>query len=128
MSGSFADKVPMKLLILFLNREELLEDILSYFVELGITGATIIESVGMGRVLTYDIPIFAGFRDLMAGSRPYNKTIFTVVNESLLAETIKGIQKICEENEGPGTGLLITLPVEEMVKLGSEAPAEPRLF
>jgi nitrogen regulatory protein PII len=117
----------MKLLILFLNREELLEDILSYFVEMGITGATIVESVGMGRVLTYDIPIFAGFRDLMAGSRPYNKTIFTVAEESLVAEAVEGIQKICVENEGPGTGLLVILPVEEMVKLGSKTnPVGPR--
>lgn len=116
----------MKLLILFLNREELLEDILSYFVELGITGATIVESVGMGRVLTYDIPIFAGFRDLMAGSRPYNKTIFTAVDEALVDEAVKGIQEICQENEGPGTGLLVTLPVEEVVKLGSGHKKEIR--
>jgi hypothetical protein len=107
----------MKLLILFLNREEFLEDILSCFVELGIPGATIIESVGMGRVLTYDIPIFAGFRDLMGGSRPYNKTIFTVAEKSLVEGAAHAIQRICGENEGPGTGLLITLPVEEVVKL-----------
>lgn len=116
----------MKLLILFLNREELLEDILSYFVELGISGATIVESVGMGRVLTYDIPIFAGFKDLMAGSRPYNKTIFTVVDEFLVEEAVKGIQRICQENEGPGTGLLVTLPVEEVVRLGGAPKKEMR--
>ena len=43
----------MKLLVLFLNREEFLEDVLSFFVELGITVANIVESVGMGRVHTY---------------------------------------------------------------------------
>ena len=110
----------MKLLILFLNREELLEDILSYFVESGISGATIIESVGMGRVLTYDIPIFAGFRDLMAGSRPYNKTIFTVADESLVEEAVEGIKRICRECDGPGTGLLVTLPVEKVAFLGNK--------
>ncbi len=108
----------MKLLILFLNREELLEEILSYFVELGITGATIIESVGMGRVLSYDIPIFAGFRDLMAGSRPYNKTILTAVDETLVEETVKGIKEICRDAEGPGIGLLVALPIEGIWKLG----------
>lgn len=112
------ETVSKKLLILFLNKEELLEDILSYFVELGISGATIIESVGMGRVLSYDIPIFAGFRDLMAGSRPYNKTILTVVDESLVEETTKGIQGICSEAEGPGVGLLVALPVDGIWKLG----------
>ena len=111
----------MKLVILFLNREELLEDVLSYFVELGITGATIVESVGMGRVLTYDIPIFAGFKDMMAGSRPYNKTIFTVVDESLVKDTVEGIKNVCCEDAEPGAGLIITLPVEEIVKLGAKA-------
>ena len=60
----------MKVLVIVLNREEFLDDVLSLFVEMGITGATIIDSVGMGRIISYNIPIFAGFRDLMSGNRP----------------------------------------------------------
>ena len=49
----------MQLLIAVINDEERLDDILSGFLELGITGATIIDSEGMGHVLSHDIPIFA---------------------------------------------------------------------
>ena len=76
----------MILLVLILNKEEHLEEILELFVELGVSGATIIDSVGMGRILSHDIPIFAGFRSLMRGSRPYNKTIFSIVPEELVPD------------------------------------------
>ena len=39
------------LMVFVLNREEYLDEILSGFVELGIGGATIIDSMGMGRIL-----------------------------------------------------------------------------
>ncbi len=100
-----------QLLVLILNKEEYLEDILSLFIELGITGATILESVGMGRIITHDIPIFAGFRDLMAGNRPYNKTILSVVDEDLVPEIVSGIKDVCADMEKQGNGLLFTLPV-----------------
>ena len=59
----------MQLLIFILNKEELLEEVLEAFIELGISGATIIDSIGMGRILAHDIPIFAGFRNLIQDSR-----------------------------------------------------------
>ncbi|HEY8469517.1 MAG TPA: hypothetical protein VIL18_07735, partial [Longimicrobiales bacterium] len=64
----------MQLLIAVINQEEKLDEILSGFLELGITGATIIASEGMGRVLSHDIPIFAGLQTLLARSRPQNQT------------------------------------------------------
>ena len=42
----------MKLLVFVLNREELLEQVLEAYVEAGISGATILDSEGMGRFLT----------------------------------------------------------------------------
>jgi nitrogen regulatory protein P-II 1 len=54
----------VQLLIAVINEEEKLDEILSGMVELGITGATIISSEGMGRVLSHDIPIFAGLETI----------------------------------------------------------------
>ena len=59
----------MQLLIAVVNQDEKLDDILSGFLELGITGATVIRSEGMGRVLSHDIPIFAGLQTLLARDR-----------------------------------------------------------
>jgi nitrogen regulatory protein PII len=103
----------MHLLVLVLNKEEFLEDILTAFVEAGISGATIVDTVGMGRVLAYDVPIFAGLRKTLEGHRsaPYNKTIFTVIpTEAQLHETINLIEEIVDLNV-PGTGLLFVVPI-----------------
>ncbi|TFH00619.1 MAG: hypothetical protein E4H13_07015 [Calditrichales bacterium] len=101
----------MHLLILVLNKEEHLEDVLEVFIELDIHGATIIDSVGMGRILAHDIPIFAGFRGLMHDSRQGNKTIFSVVDERKIPRIIQGVEQICGSLDDPGVGILVTLPI-----------------
>ena len=101
----------MHLLLLVLNKEEHLEEVLEVFLELDIHGATIIDSIGMGRILAHDIPIFAGFRNLMQESRPGNKTIFTVVDEQKIPLIIQGFEQICGSLDEPGAGILITFPV-----------------
>jgi len=101
----------MHLLIFVLNKEEHLEEILEVFLELDIHGATIIDSIGMGRILAHDIPIFAGFRNLMQESRPGNKTIFTAVDENKIQRIVQGIEQICGSLDEPGAGILLTIPV-----------------
>jgi nitrogen regulatory protein PII len=104
----------MQLLVVVLNKEEYLEDVLSLFIELGISGATILDSVGMGRILSHDIPIFAGFRDLIVGNRPYNKTIFAVVEDEVVGKTVEELKSICGDFTQPGTGLVFSLPVNRV--------------
>lgn len=100
----------MNLLVLVLNKEENLDEILEVFVEVGITGATILDSVGMGHKLAYDIPIFAGLRKSIKTS-DYNKTIFSVVqDDETLEEAIKLIGEIIDFEE-PGTCLLFVVPL-----------------
>jgi nitrogen regulatory protein P-II 1 len=101
----------MQLLVLILNREEKLEEILTYFLEEGVRGATVLESEGMGRVLSQEVPIFAGFRDFFALSKPFNRTILSVVPDALVEPLGEGIGKILDGWDKPGSGLLLTLPV-----------------
>jgi len=79
----------MKLLVFVLNNEEYLEEVLEAYVEAGITGSTILDSEGMGRFLTYEVPLFAGFKDFMKGNRPYNKTILSVVKDDEVVRKAK---------------------------------------
>jgi nitrogen regulatory protein PII len=102
----------MKLLVLVLNKEEYTEQVLERFVDLGVPGATIIETVGMGRVLSQEIPIFAGFVDMMAGARPSNKTIFTIVQDDAVPEIVKGVEEVIGSFDEPGTGIVFALPVD----------------
>lgn len=92
----------MQLFVMVLNKEELLEDVLTLFVEIGVSGATIIDSVGMGRILAQNIPIFTGFKDLLQGNRPHNKTIFAVVSDKLAKELPEWLKRAFAKEEDKG--------------------------
>jgi len=104
----------MKLVLIFLNRIECLEDLLIAFLEIGVTGATVIDSTGMGRIISHDIPIFVGLRDAFPGSSPSNRTIFTVVKEEIVEKLATIVQEVCGSFDEPGSGMMIVLPVEKM--------------
>lgn len=111
----------MKLIVFVLNREELLEQVLEAYAETGIAGGTILDSEGMGRFLTYEVPLFAGFKEFMKGNKPYNKTIISVVrDESPIPRLHALLDEICGGLENPGTGVLFTLPVDWAVGLVEE--------
>ena len=103
----------MKLVVFVLNREELLEEVLEAFVEAQVPGATVLDSEGMGRLLTYEVPLFAGFKEFMKGNKPYNKTIISVVDKDDKVEKLEElIEKVCGPLSEPGTGLLFSVPVD----------------
>jgi nitrogen regulatory protein PII len=110
----------MKLAILVLNKEEQLEELLEGFIEMGISGATIIDSIGMGHILASDVPIFAGLRFMFAGARPYNKTILSIIKE----EKVEPLKELVEKTLGPleesGSGILFFINIEEVVGLKPE--------
>jgi len=103
----------MKLLVFVLNKEELLEEVLEAYVEAGLSGATIIDSEGMGRFLAYEVPLFADFKDFMKGNKPYNKTILSLVRDQ---ETIDRLMPILDKVVGgfssAGSGIIFTVPVD----------------
>lgn len=111
----------MQLLIAVINQEEKLDEILSGMIELGITGATIISSEGMGRVVSHDIPIFAGLERLAALSRPQNQTIFSVIpDEEKVEGVLRLLKEICGDLDNPATGIAFTIPVNRVVGLAAE--------
>lgn len=107
----------MELLMIIINKEEYFEKILSILVELGTSGATIFDSEGMGHFLAYEIPLFAGLRQLMGERKSANKTVITLIEgknefkkfECLLAEEEIDFTK-------PGVGVIFTLPVNNVIK------------
>jgi nitrogen regulatory protein PII len=116
----------MKLVVFVLNKEELLERVLEAYVEAGVDGATILDSEGMGRFLTYEVPLFADFKQFMKGNKPYNKTILSVVDDPAV---VPRLYSILDEVTGglatPGTGIFFTVPVDfaaGLVGMGEVAP------
>ena len=109
-----------RLVVAVINDPEKLYEILSVFVEVGVTGATVINSEGMGRLLSHDIPIFAGLQTLISGSRPQNRMIFSVVPTLLVDPVVELLQEICGNLASPATGIVFVLPVDRVVGLAPE--------
>ncbi len=116
----------MKLLVFVLNREELLDRVLEAYMEAGITGATILDSEGMGHFLVYEVPLFADFKDFLKGHKPYNKTILSVVtDEGAIPRVVRLIDKVCGGFRNSNTGILFTVPVDFAVGLLEQNPPGP---
>lgn len=109
-----------RLLVAVINDPEKLDEILSGFLEIGVRGATVINSEGMGRVLSHDIPIFAGLQTLISGSRPQNRMIFSVIDDELVDTALELLQDVCGNLASPATGIAFVLPVERVVGLAPE--------
>ena len=110
----------MELLVCVINKAELLDEILAGMLEAGIAGCTVIDSQGMGKIISQDIPIFSGFKTLFSGSRESNFTIFSVVKEKeVMNEAIDLIKKIYGSFDEPNAGILFTLPVSRVEGLSS---------
>jgi hypothetical protein len=117
----------MHLLIAVVNDPEKIDEILSGYLEIGVTGATVINSEGMGRVLSHDIPIFAGLQTLISRSRPQNRTIFSVIDEGKIDQALALLQEVCGDLTAPATGIAFTLNLDRVVGLAPELgeDAEP---
>ena len=110
-----------KLLFIVLNKEKHLEDVLSILAELGASGATIIDSMGLGQFLAYEVPIFAGLRQLMGEEKTPSKTIFALVEgDNFLSKLEKILKDEGIDFTEPGTGIMFTVPVNEIVKSEEE--------
>ena len=108
----------MELLVCIINDDEKLEPILNGFLRLGVTGATVINTEGMGKLLGDEIPVFSGLKELMSGSRPTSRTIMSVIAEpDLLDSAITLVQEVCGDLTAPSTGIIFTVPVGRVVGL-----------
>jgi nitrogen regulatory protein P-II 1 len=106
----------MKLLFIVLNSSEKLEDVLEGLIEAGVTGATVVDSVGMGHIIE-GVPLFAGMRSLFRSAKPRNNTIFSLIREDQVDETMDVLGKVlgCSGGKGKSSGFAFILPVERAI-------------
>jgi nitrogen regulatory protein PII len=111
----------MTLLIFICNQPDKLEEVLEGFLEVGVTGATVIDTVGMGQILSTEVPIFAGFRALFRGASTVNKTILSVIDgPAKVQEALDIIDEIFGGLDQPGSGIVFTVPIENVRGLAPE--------
>lgn len=101
----------MELLVIIIEQEKHLRPILDQFYERDISGATVIDSKGMGHLIADHIPIFAQFAELNR-SNELCKTIFTVVEDEEKMETaIRIVEETVGDLTEPDTGMFFTVPI-----------------
>ncbi len=115
----------MYLVIIILNKEEYLDDILQSFLEVGITDVTVVDSQSMGNVLAFEVPIFAGLKYQLGGSKPYSKMIFAISEDT---ESVDYLVKILEDTgievKKPGVLRILTVKVGSMYGKAEELDFE----
>jgi len=99
-----------------LEQTELLGSLLEALAEIGVTGTTVLDSIGMGRVLLQsgaDVPAINVISDVLAKGHATNKTIFAVVRDKETADkAVDVVRSICGDLNDPGKGIVFTIPVE----------------
>ncbi|MGE5484196.1 MAG: P-II family nitrogen regulator [Ignavibacteriales bacterium] len=112
----------MELLVLVLNKKEHVRTVLKALLRLGVSGATVFPSTGMGRTLADEVPLFGGLRRALDGETVDNTTIFSVIeDESVVANVIQSMPDLVGDLRKPGTGILFTVPVTRVI--GTRQPA-----
>jgi nitrogen regulatory protein PII len=109
----------MKLLFIVLNSTEKLEEVLEGLIEAGVTGATVVDSVGMGHIIE-DVPLFAGMRNIFRAAKPRNNMIFSVVTDSQAADALQVLDTILDCAHSRGAGIAFTMPIDAAIGVGTE--------
>ena len=106
----------MYLLVSVLEETEKLTDIMEGFAKVGITGSTVLDSIGMGRVLMKakaTLPVMEHINKVITDLQSSNKTIITVIqNKDILDQAIRIVKSLCGDLCQPGRGILFALPLE----------------
>ncbi len=110
----------MELLVCVVMDHHQVEEILLGFLDLGVQGSTVLNSRGMGSILSNEVPIFAGFRALFPSGSAGSYTVLSVMSAELIADAVRLIEEICGDFSRGGTGFLFTVPVGLMRGLAEE--------
>ncbi len=109
----------MRLLFLFVYRQDLLDEALEALVEMEITNATVIEGTPMERILADDVPIFAGLWQSHGEAEGHTQLIMTTVDDQTLHDLISLLGDEGVDLSNPEMARLFTLPVECHTSAGS---------
>ncbi len=106
-----SDAPTFKLMVIIIDQPDLVDELVTGFLDIGVRGATIIESHGMGQIVRKEMPIFAGLASLFpenTGSR----MVMSVMPEELCERVTELVDEIGSQFGQPNTAICFTLPVE----------------
>ncbi|MFV0341486.1 MAG: hypothetical protein ACK5JH_01150 [Anaerocolumna sp.] len=107
----------MKLLFFVLNKTEKLDEILADFARNNISGATVIDSMGMARLLSHkhdedEIPFLGSLRTFLNPEREKSKIIFTAIQDEQLHQAVEIVEGIVGDFSKKDTGVVFSVPID----------------
>lgn len=109
------------LVVLVLDDPGQCPDVLRAWDEAGVSGVTILESTGLGRlqkVIWDDLPLVPAMRDLLRAREFHHRTLFTVVwDEETVERVMAATQEVTGDLHLHHTGILFIVPVARVLGL-----------
>lgn len=101
----------MYMIMLVLDDPGKLDKVLEAWAEVGVRGATIVESTGMHRRVRQHIPMRYAFQDTSLQERG-NYTLFVIVpDEDLVAACLQATESMVGDLDEPNTGVFSAWPL-----------------
>ena len=107
----------MRLLLFVLNKTEKLDSLLAEFARENIGGATVIESMGMARLLSHkhdedEIPFLGSLRTLLNPEREKSNVILAAIEDEQLTTAVKVIEQVVGDLSVRDTGVIFSMPID----------------
>jgi len=112
--------IEKELLLFFCKQQKRIEEILSEFAKIGISGSTVIDGHGMGEIVADEIPVFSGLRNLFPKGNFQTHILMSVLSKESLQDVILIIKETCGDLCEPGSGVIVTLPVSRAIGLADQ--------
>jgi hypothetical protein len=101
-----------KLVVIILDQPALVDELITGFLDLGVRGATIVESRGMGQIIRQDMPIFAGLASLFPASTG-SRMVLSVMPEDLVDNIFALVEEVVGGLDRPNSAVCFTVPVDQ---------------
>lgn len=112
-----------QMVVLIVNNPDDCPAVLKAWEALGLSGVTILESSGLGRMrragMQDDFPLMPSLADYFQGSEVHHRTLFSVVDDpDMIERMIEAVQRIIGNLDEEHTGFLFVLPVSRAIGMG----------
>ncbi len=104
------------LVVLIIDEPEFCSSILERWEEIGVSGVTILESTGLGRMRRIgerdDLPLMPGLKEILSSREEHHRTLLSVVYDQQTVDRMVAIaQEVIGDLEAPETGFMFVVPV-----------------
>ncbi len=113
-----------QMVLLILDDVNQCHPVLDAWEAIGVSGVTILESTGLGRLrksgIRDDLPLMPSILNLMRTREEHHRTLFTVVDSDEVVDAlITATLSVVGDLYAPNKGVLFVLPVSRAIGLGN---------